>query len=528
MTLRNLLCVSLLAVLSTAVRAEDGARALSAKEELGRRIYHQGKSDREITAVLGEGGTEVPASMMPCASCHGDDGRGRPEGGLSPSDITWAALTRPWGGERRSGRRHPSYDERMVKRAITMGLDPAGNQLHMAMPRYRLTLDEAAALVSYMKRLAQVRDPGVGKASIRLGVLRSPDADPASSAVRGVLEAAAAEFAAAGGVYGRHLELRFFSLPMASEERRDAVAKFLETEEIFALVASDLAGAGPWTDTGILDLLLEARVPLVGAFGIDPPDTTPPNPFVFYLHSGPEQLARALVDFAAGQLGLLPKRAVVIHPSEALEESTALRRQGRGHGGPWADIAELAYTGERPLTSEQAITERDAGTEAVFFLGSAPHAVSLLTTADAIGWSPYVFLLGPRAGAVLDTTPPLAERTFLAFASRPADTTLGGFARYQKLAQEHGLSRDHARDQLRALAAFDLLTAGLENAGRELGRRRLVDALESLRHHLTNLTPPLSFGPNRRVGALGAWVVPVAEGRQGLVYGGTWIALAPL
>lgn len=512
--------------LSRAAHAEDQARTLTTEEELGRQIYHQGASDREITAVLGEGGTEVPASMMPCASCHGTDGRGRPEGGLSPSDITWSALTRPWGGERSSGRRHPPYNERMLKRAFTMGLDPAGNRLHMAMPRYRLTLEEAAGLTSYIKRLGQVPDPGVEDNVVRLGVLHSTDA--VGQAMRRVLEAAAAELATAGGVYSRRPELRFLALPAAPEERRDAVAQFLESEDIFALVASDLSHPNTLDDAGIRDLLLFARVPLVGAFGIDPPDITPPNPFVFYLDAGPQQLARALVNFAAGPLRSPPQRAVVISPPEAAAEAAALRRQGRHLGGPWADMAEITTTEAQPFTSEQALAEQGAGTDAVFFLGPATHAATFLNTADAIGWSPNVFLLGPRAGALLEHQPALADRTFLAFPNRPTDTSPKGFARYQKLAAQHHLNREHIRQQLRALAAFDLLKAGLENAGRELDRGRLVAALEALDRHPTNLTPPLSFGPNRRVGALGAWIVPLATGRQGLGGDGTWITLTPL
>ncbi|HWN42782.1 MAG TPA: ABC transporter substrate-binding protein, partial [Thermoanaerobaculia bacterium] len=55
------------------------------QEERGREIYLEGAG--EITAVIAagggtEGGTEVPASALPCASCHGRDGRGRSEGGV--------------------------------------------------------------------------------------------------------------------------------------------------------------------------------------------------------------------------------------------------------------------------------------------------------------------------------------------------------------------------------------------------------------------------------------------------------------
>jgi ABC-type branched-subunit amino acid transport system substrate-binding protein len=436
----------------------------------------------------------------------------------------------------------------MLKRAFTMGLDPAGNRLHIAMPHYRLTHEEAAGLISYIQRLGQIPDPGVEEKSVRLGVLQVHGAGPAGVAVRRILEAAADDLAAAGGVYGRRPELRFLTLPATPEDHRSAVAQFLQREEIFALVASELPNQRTLNDTlsdslsdplsrpGILDLLLKTKVPLVGAFGIDPPDTSLPNPFVFYLHAGPQQLARALVSFAVGQLPRPPQRAIVIYPPQAQQEATALRRQGKQHHGSWVNIEELVYPGEQPLTPEQAIAAREADTEAVFFLGPTPHAISFLTTAEAIGWSPNIFMLGPRAGALLGTAPPLAHQSFLAFASRPADTTREGFARYRQTAKEmikkratqDDLSNEHLRDQLRALAAFDLLIAGLEEAGRQLDRGRLISALENLDRHITGLTPPLSFGPNRRVGALGAWIVPMVAGRQAMIGEATWIPLAPL
>ena len=55
--------------------------------------------------------------------------------------------------------------------------------------------------------------------------------------------------------------------------------------------------------------------------------------------------------------------------------------------------------------------------------------------------------------------------------------------------------------------AAAVLTEGLRQAGRRLGRSELLAGLESLYRFETGLTPPLTYTPNRRVGANGAWVV---------------------
>ena len=100
------LFTTLLIVFSSNVTSSN---ELTPQEKRGQQIYLRGTSPsgQEITAVLG-GGTTVPASAMPCANCHGSDGLGRAEGGVIPSNITWEALTKPYGAET-NGRRHDGF-----------------------------------------------------------------------------------------------------------------------------------------------------------------------------------------------------------------------------------------------------------------------------------------------------------------------------------------------------------------------------------------------------------------------------------
>src|SRR5690606_12018807 len=77
------LCMGLAAVVGAAA-----AHELNAEEAAGQRIYRNGLSTSggEIHARVGAGGTLLPASALPCAGCHGTDGRGRLEGGVAPPD----------------------------------------------------------------------------------------------------------------------------------------------------------------------------------------------------------------------------------------------------------------------------------------------------------------------------------------------------------------------------------------------------------------------------------------------------------
>src|SRR5205823_2375748 len=72
----------------------------------GRAIYHHGTGSSLITATLGaDGAARIDAAAVPCASCHGADGRGKPEGGVRPSDLRHAMLTKPYEVAAAGGRR---------------------------------------------------------------------------------------------------------------------------------------------------------------------------------------------------------------------------------------------------------------------------------------------------------------------------------------------------------------------------------------------------------------------------------------
>jgi hypothetical protein len=145
------------------------AAALSALEARGREIYLHGRSSRgtAITAVVSDGGAEVPASVMPCGSCHGPNGRGKPEGGVTPARIDWETLTRPLDSE---GRKRPPYTEAQVRRAITMGIDSGAKELQSVMPRYRFRRDDIDDLVAYLRKLGSIAPPGVHDDVVRIGV----------------------------------------------------------------------------------------------------------------------------------------------------------------------------------------------------------------------------------------------------------------------------------------------------------------------------------------------------------------------
>jgi cytochrome c553 len=171
----KLLAALLLSVVFPAV--VFSASPLSSQEKHGKHVYSKttSPSGKEIKAFVGVASLEAPGAAMACANCHGNDGKGRPEGGITPSNITWKELNKSYGVRHASGREHPAYTEETLARAIAKGIDPAGNKLDPAMPHYSMPEEDLAALVAYLKRLGTELDPGISESAIRIGTILPSD-----------------------------------------------------------------------------------------------------------------------------------------------------------------------------------------------------------------------------------------------------------------------------------------------------------------------------------------------------------------
>jgi hypothetical protein len=58
-----------------------------------------------------------------------------------------------------------------------------------------------------------------------------------------------------------------------------------------------------------------------------------------------------------------------------------------------------------------------------------------------------------------------------------------------------------------------------------LSRERLIQALEGFYNYQTGLTPPITYGPNRRIGAMGAYIVMVDLKEKKFVPVSGWVAI---
>ena len=482
-------------------------RELTLQEKRGKAFYLRGESasGQELTAMMGE--IDVPASTLTCAGCHGNRGEGITEGGVTAGNMTWSFLTKPYGHTDDGGRKHPPFTESSFARLMTAGLDPAGNKVAVAMPTYRMPQEDMANLIAYLKVIETDTDPGVTDTSIVLGTVL-PEKTALSGlaqSMENVLQAYFAEINSRGGIYNRKIQLRVTYGD--SKATVSNMKSLIEDDRVFAIVSGLTAGA----EDGVAALTQEKEVPFIGPSTLLPQRGSPLNRYIFYLLPGLKEQGRALATFAAKKTDASKSRVAIVSPDLDFNRSIATAIEEQTKKLRWSSVASTFYARDQFSAAAFVNEFNHKGIDTIFFLGSGIEAGAILKEAEAVGWTPALYLLGSLVGRNIAeaVTLKMKDRVFLAFPTVPTDVSAAGAAEYSALLQRNKLESTHAAAQASAIAAARILVHALELCGKDLSRERLITTLEGLYEYDTGLMPKITFGPNRRVGVLGAYVVTI-------------------
>jgi ABC-type branched-subunit amino acid transport system substrate-binding protein len=452
---------SLVVLLPALVAAQD----LTLEEERGREIYLHGVSPSggTITAQFGKDGPQLPASSVPCANCHGRDGRGRSEGGVVPSDLRWFQLTRETPAGNGTFRSRPAYTDRWLTRAFTMGLDSGGTSLNPVMPRYRFLDSDAHDLIAYLKTLGVKPEPGVSNSSVRVGVVLPPKGFASPELARAVRE----------------------ELPNGPAQKGKAVQDFVKARGIFALVAGFVAGS----EQEVVSTLGDLGVPLV--MGITPSPLTATDRYAFFFDGGISSQAEALANYAISAHSGDPPKILVLYSQGGVEQQAAEAACEQFRAKGWTTVERIAMTGDSDLAKLR---------------GSHPEIVMLLSRnvsfRELAAWPKTVFLVPGLllAPDIVASPLPAGSRIFAAFPILPSDFGEQALAEYQALAKKYHVHSGDLQAQLAALSGAKVFLEALRRSGRDLSREKLVEVEEGLQAFQTGWTPPFTFAPNQHIG----------------------------
>ncbi|WP_246262469.1 ABC transporter substrate-binding protein [Aromatoleum evansii] len=480
---------------------------LTASEQAGKQIFLEGRSasGSSIAARVGGADTAIPATVVPCANCHGADGRGRREGGVRPPDITWRRLALSYGQRLENGRERPAYDAASFARAITSGVDAGGNRLDPAMPRFTMSARDVEDLTAYLKRLEDDGDPGLLADAVRVGTLQ-PAAGPLAelgATVTALLRGTFDAVNAGGGVHGRRVELVVADPGTDAAGAEAALRRLVEDEKVFAVVAPLV----PALDGRLGELADAARIPVVGPLAHL---TGSGGRFVFDPLPGLGEQLGALGEYAAAALKLANPPAAIVHPDEARSGAIARALAERLARRGWSQVRAYAYVPGAFDAAGVGTALAGQGAQAVFFMGRDADFGALAAQAPLQKSPPWLFAAANQVGAsALQLAPAQAGRVFIAYPTLPQDWSPQGAGALRAVRERSGAGERHPAFQVGAYAAAMVMAEGLKRAGRDASRDKLVAALENLHGFQTGVTPAIGFGPGQRIGAPGAHIVGV-------------------
>ena len=281
-----------------------------------------------------------------------------------------------------------------------------------------------------------------------------------------------------------------------------------------------LAGA----DKQIASVVEEKEVVLVGPTTLYPEDGFQSSRHIFYLFSGLKEESRALVNFVTERLQKQNPRLAIVYADREISKAMveAIEQQSKKFG--YNSLSKYSYKGSRADWAQISSRLNDADVDGVFFLGAGEEAAAFLRAAEKMARAPYLLIPGSLASRdLLDSPMVFKDRLFMSFPTLPSDQTSEAVMEFRMLAEKHKLPTRHLAAQLSAVCAAKILVEGLKLAGKELSREKLINALEGFYNFETGLTPPVTYGPNRRIGALGAYIVGLDLEKKQFIPASGWI-----
>jgi ABC-type branched-subunit amino acid transport system substrate-binding protein len=144
----------------------------------------------------------------------------------------------------------------------------------------------------------------------------------------------------------------------------------------------------------------------------------------------------------------------------------------------------------------------------VLFIAEDEELSAFLREASARGWAPFVLASGSLAGRAALTAPAAFQgRITLAMPTAPANESASGREALARAARGSDAGQRFHAPRASAWGAAQVLAEGLRRAGKAVSRERLATSLEALQGFETGVLPPVSYGPARRIGVAGAWLV---------------------
>ena len=349
---------------------------------------------------------------------------------------------------------------------------------------------------------AQMRTPGVTDTEVVVGLttpLSGPAAAWGNTAV--AMEAWARSVNEQGGIHGRKLKVE---LKDDGYNPGRALANLTEMQD---RVFMNVGLLGSAVLQASKDKIAEFKIPTIGPYGNPGIWAKQPRDklrYVFVNYTDYVDEGDFLVNFAVGKLGAT--KVAVFHQNDEYGKGglEGVSRGLKGLAGKASLAGAVSYELSDREMGTHALKLKDSGADTVILYPTITHGANVIKEMAKVGYRPKLvasfplgdYLIMYRLLGELWEGAHFSVLSGAAVAGDPAGKKiLDVLTKYEpKLVGKENTA-------LAGVTAMIVALEGLNKAGRTLTRESYVEAMESIKGFTAmGLTPPITFGPNRRHG----------------------------
>jgi len=322
------------------------------------------------------------------------------------------------------------------------------------------------------------------------------------------------EVNAKGGIYGRKIRLISYDDQYDPSKTVTNTQQLINTDKVFALF--DYVGT-PTTER-IIDLVHKAEIPLLGIFSGAEILRTPYRPYIFNIRDSYYSESEAAISYFVDSLNL--KKIAVMYQEDDFGLAVLSGAQlalGRRNMAPVA--IETYIRGTVDVENAMRVIKSSTA-EAVIMVGTYRPLAKFIKISQDADYSPYfhsVSFVGLEAFTkeLIDKqkiNPAMLDKIIVTqVVPSPFSEKLPGVKDYRELIKKYYPYDEPNSVALEGFINARVLVEALEKAGKDLGREKFIEALESMHNFDIGIGKQISYSALNHQGLKGIYCISITE-----------------
>jgi len=318
-----------------------------------------------------------------------------------------------------------------------------------------------------------------------------------------------------GGIHGRQIKMLVEDHQYNPQKAVVAAKKLIEKDQVFCLY--QVIGTSPCE--AIRPLLAESGIPLIAPAtqsGTMSDLSRPAGDLIFHTDAGYDIQTNILVDYileqdASAKIGL-------IYQDDDYGQNV-LKGAAEVEGRTGISIQKEAYQRGATDFAGQVGNLIKGGANFVIIAGVVKEPIIVMKTAAAMGYSPQFYGTSPTIDhRVALAAGPAGEGFIAANFSHLWNSEAPSAVQYRELCELYEVPAAYmGMYHFYGFITAKILVEGLERAGKNPTRKRLVNGLETLNKWESGAFPPITYNSKDHAGSESVILVQVKEGVQTVI-----------